>query len=77
MNDWTYDYTDSVAPDTQPPPLNEDGRVMVARRAHAQQAESARVAELEQPQAVEVVGNHVEADVTLPFAAPPGAALNF
>ena len=46
MDDWTYPYPDVEVPDTQPPLLFEDGRVMEARLARAQQAEAARVAEL-------------------------------
>ena len=77
MDDWTYHSTDVEVPDTQSPLLLEDGRVMEARRARAQQAEAARVAELVQAHAVDGVGNHVEADVPLPFATPPSAALTF
>ena len=77
MDDWTYPYPDVEVPDTQPPLLHEDWRVMEARRARAQQAEAARVAELEQAHAVDGVGNQVEADVPLPFATPPGVALAF
>ncbi len=47
MDDWTYPYPDVDVPDTQPLLLNEDGRVMEARRVSAQQFESARVAELD------------------------------
>ena len=74
MDDWTYPYPDVEVPDTQPPLLFEDGRVMEARRSHARQAEAARVAELEQTQALDDVGNPAEADVPLPFATPPSAA---
>ena len=77
MDDWTYAHADAEVPDTQPPLLHEDGRVMEARRARAQQAEAARVAELEQTHAVNVVGFQAEADVPLPFATPPSAALTF
>lgn len=77
MDDWTYPYPDVDVPDTQPPLLFEDRRVMEARRSRAQQAEAARVAELEQTQALDDVGNPAEADVPLPFATPPGAALTF
>ena len=77
MDDWTYAHADAEVPDTQPALLHQDGRVMEARRVRAQQAEAARVAELEQTQAVDVVANHAEADVTLPFATPPGAAMTF
>ena len=77
MDDWTYAHADAEVPDTQPPLLHEDGRVMEARGARAQQAEAARVAELEQAQAFDAAGNHVEADVPLPFATPPGVALTF
>lgn len=73
MDDWTYD-VDADVPDTQPPLLHEDGPVMEARRSRAQRAEAARVAELEQTQALESVGNPAEADVPLPFATPRGAA---
>ena len=74
MDDWTYPYPDVEVPDTQPPLLFEDGRVMEARLARAQQAEAARVAELEQTQAFDAAGSPAEADVPLPFASPPGAA---
>ena len=77
MDDWTYAHADAEVPDTQPPLLDEDGRAMEARRARAQQAEAARVAELEQPQALDAVVNPAEADVPLPFATPPSAALTF
>lgn len=77
MDDWTYPYQDVDVPDTQPPLLFEDGLAIEARRARAQRAEAARVAELEQTQAVDVVGNHAEADVPLPFATPPGVSLAF
>ena len=77
MDDWTYPYTDAEVPDTQPPLLHEDGRVMEPRRARAQQAEAARVAELEQTQALDAVGGPAEVDVPLPFATPPGVALTF
>ena len=77
MDDWTYPYPDVEVPDTQPPLLFEDGRVMEARRSHARQAEAARVAELEQAQAFDAVGSPAVADVPLPFATPPGVALTF
>lgn len=77
MDDWTYAHADAEVPDTQPPLLHEDGRVMEARRARAQQAEAARVADLVQAQAFDAVGNPAEAGVTLPFATPPGVALTF
>lgn len=77
MDDWTYPYPDVDVPDTQPPLLFEDRRVMEARRSRAQQEEAARVAELEQAQAVDGVGNHSEADVPPPFAALPSAAMTF
>ena len=75
MDDWTYHSPAFDVPDTRSPLLFEGGRVMEARRTRAQQAEAARVAELEQTQAVDVVGNHAEADVPLPFATPPGVSL--
>jgi len=77
MDDWTYAHADAEVPDTQPPLLHEDGRVMETRRARAQQAEAARVAELEQTHARDGVGYQAEADVPLPFATPPGVALTF
>lgn len=77
MDDWTYPDQDVDVPDTQPPLQFETGRVMEARRARAQRAEAARVAELEQTQTVDIVGNHTEADVPLPFATPPGVAPTF
>ena len=75
MDDCTYPYPDVDEPDTQSTLLNQDGLAIEARRARAQQAEAAGVAELEQTQAVDVVGNHAEADVPLPFATPPGVSL--
>lgn len=77
MDDWTYPYPDVDVPDRQPPLQFEDGRVMDARRARAQRAAAARVAELEPTQAVDVVGHRAEPDVPLPFATPPSAALTF
>ncbi len=77
MDDWTYAHADAEVPDTQPPLLDEDGRAMEARRARAQQAEAARVAELQQTQAFDAAGSPAEADLPLPFATPPGAALTF
>lgn len=75
MDDWTYAHADAEVPDTQPTLLFEDGPAMEVRLARAQQAEAARVAELEQTQALDDVGNPAEADVPLPFATPPSAAL--
>lgn len=77
MDDWTCSYWDVDVPDTQPALLFEDGLVMEARRARAQQAEAARVPELEQTHARHGVGYPAEADVPLPFATPPGVALTF
>lgn len=77
MDDWTYAHADAEVPDTQPPLLDEDGRAMEARRARAQQAEAARVAELQQTQAFDAAGSPAEADLPLPFATPPGVALTF
>jgi len=77
MDDWTYAHADAEVPGTQPPLLQEDGRVIEAPRARAQQAEAARVAELEQTQALDAVGTPAEADVPLPFATPLGVALTF
>jgi len=50
---------------------------MESRLARAQQAEAARVAELEQAQAFDDVGSPTQADVPLPFATPPGVELTF
>ena len=75
MDDWTYAHADAEVPDTQPPLLHQEGRVMEARRARAQQAEAARVAELERAQAFDAAGSPAEAEVPLPFAARPGVAL--
>lgn len=77
MDDWTHHSTDVDVPDTQPPLLFEDGRVMEARRVRPQRAEAARVGELAQAQAVDVFGSPVDADVPLPFATPPSVALTF
>jgi len=78
MDDWSYPKADAdEASDTQPPLLNEDRPVLETLRARARQAEAARVAELEQPQAFDAAGSPAEADVPLPFATPPSAALTF
>lgn len=78
MDDWTDPYPDVEVPDTQPPLLFEDGRVMEPSRTRAQQAEAARgVAELEQTQALDAVSSHAEADFPLPFATLPGVSLAF
>ena len=77
MDDWTYNYRDVDMPSTRPALLYEDGPVPEASRPRAQQAEAARVAEFGQTQVLDGVGNHVEADVPLPFATPPSAALTF
>ena len=77
MDDWTYAHADAEVPDTQPPLLHQEGRLMEARGARAQQAEAARVAKLEQAQAFDAVGSPAEADVPPPFAPPPGVALTF
>ena len=77
MDDQTDPYPDVDGPDTQPPLLHEGRRVTEARCARAQQAEAARVAELEQTQALDAVRNPAEADVPRLFATPLGAALTF
>ncbi len=77
MDDQTDPYPDAEVPATQPLLLFEDGPVMEACRTRAQQAEAARVAELEQTQALHAVGSPAEAEVPLPFATPPGGALTF
>lgn len=77
MDDWTYPYPDVEVPDTQRSLLHEGRRVMEARRARAQQAEAARVAELDQAPAFEAADSPAEADIPLPFATPPGVALTF
>ena len=74
MDDWPYPYPDADAPDTQPTLLDRDRRAIEDRHVRARQAEAARVAELEQTQALAAFGNPAEADVPLPFASPPGAA---
>ena len=80
MDDQTDPYPDVDLPDTQPALpalLNQDWRVVEVRLARAQQAEAARAAELEQAQAFDAVGSPAEADVPLPLATPPSAALTF
>lgn len=76
MDDWTYHSTDVEVPDTQSPLMFEDGRVM-ARRARAQQAEAARVAELLQAHALDGGGNQPRQASHSAFATPPSAALTF
>ena len=74
MDDWTNTYPDVDPPESQPTLLDQDRRAIEDRHVRARQAEAARVAELEQTQALAAFGNHAEADVPLPFASPPGAA---
>ena len=75
MDDWTYPYPDVDPPDWQPTLLDQDRRAIEDRRLRARQSEAARVAQLEQTQTVDIVGNHTGADVPPPFATPPGAAV--
>ena len=77
MDDWTYPYPDVDPPESQPTLLDQDRRAIEDRHVRARQAEAARVADLEQTQALDAVGNPAEADVLRPFAARPGAALTF
>lgn len=77
MDDWTYPYPDVKPPDSQPTLLDQDRRAIENRHVRARQAEAARVAEFEQTQALDAVGNPAEEGVPLLFAAPPGAALTF
>jgi len=63
MHDWSHPYPDVDVPDTQPPLLKGERPLLEARRAQARQAEAARVAELEQTQALDPVGSPAEADV--------------
>ena len=77
MDDRTYPYSDVEPLDSQLNLLDRDWRVVEDHHARAQQAEAARVAELEQAHAVDGVGNQVEADVPLPYATPTSAALAF
>ncbi|WP_232547409.1 hypothetical protein [Propioniciclava soli] len=77
MDDWTCPYPDVDPPESQPTLLDQDRRAIEDHHARAQQAEATRVAELQQTQAVDVVGNQAEADVPRLFATPLGAALTF
>ena len=70
-------YPDVKPPDSQPTLLDQDRRAIENRHVRARQAEAARVAEFEQTQALDAVGNPAEEGVPLLFAAPPGAALTF
>lgn len=74
-NDQTYPDPDVDTYDSQPTRLNQDWRAIVDRHVRAGQAEVSRVAKLEQAQALNAVGKLAEAEVPLPFATPPGAAL--
>ena len=77
MDDRTYPYSDVEPLDSQLNLLDRDWRVVEDHHARAQQAEAARVAELERAQALDAGGSPVEADVPPPFATPPGVALTF
>ena len=77
MDDRTYPYSDVEPLDSQLNLLDRDWRVVEDHHARALQAEATRVAELQQTQAVDVVGNQAEADVPLPFVTPPGVVLTF
>ena len=74
MDDWPYPYPDVDPPESQLTLLDQDRRAIEDRHVRARQAEAARVAGLEQTQALAAFGNPAEADVPLPFASPPGAA---
>ena len=71
------------APDLQPPDIRPElvdhhqWRAIGAGRFRTGKRDVARVAELEQTQALDAVGSPAEADVPLPFATPPSAALTF
>ena len=77
MDDWTYPYPDVDPPFSQPRLLDRDGRAIEDRDARAGQAEAGRVADLEQRQAVDVIGSHADAYIPFSFASPPCAALTF
>ncbi len=74
MDGWTDPYPDVDLSDMRPALLDQDGLVMETRTAGAQQAEAARVAQPNQIQTLDCVGNSAEADAPLPFATPLGAA---
>lgn len=78
MDDWTYPYTDVDEPDTQQPLLNEDWRLMEARRARTQQAEAdRRAADLEQSRVWDRVDDRRTLDVPLPFEATAHTSLTY
>lgn len=75
MDALTHPDSDVHLPNVQPTLLDQVGRVIARRCLRARQVEMARVAELEETKAADVVGNHAEADVPLPFTTPPSAGL--
>ena len=77
MEDWTYPYPDVDPPESQPMLSDQARRAIEDRHVQARRAEAARVAELRQTQALNAVRSPAEAEVPLPFATPPGAALTF
>ncbi|MEA5154338.1 hypothetical protein [Raineyella sp.] len=77
MDGWTNTYPDVDPPESQPTLLDQDRRAIEDRHVRARHAETTRVAELEQTQALDAGGSPAEADVPLPFATPPGVSLAF
>lgn len=77
MDDWPYPTPDADETPPIQPALLAQGWHVIEARVRAQQAEDARVAELEQAQALDAAGSPAEADVPLRFATPPSAALTF
>lgn len=78
MGDWTYPYPDVDPPDAQESLRNQDWRPIEVRRVRARQVGASRVAELEQTQAVDAIGEpHTVADVPLPFEAPARTSLTY
>lgn len=77
MDHWRYHHPDVEVPDTQLGLLNWDGLVTEGRPARAQQADAARVADVEATLALDPVGNPAQEEILLPFATAPGAALTF
>ena len=77
MDGWSYQYPD-VDPADMLPTLDQGWGAMEARRVRAQQGEHAGVAEHEQVEGLDAVGEaHALKGIPLPFATPAGAAPTF
>lgn len=75
MDDQTDPNSDVDVPDTQPALLNQNWRVIGARRARGSGRRPPPSPSSSRPKPWTSSAHNAEADVPLPFATPPSAAL--